>query len=146
MPGGQPSTTQPSAGPWLSPQVVTRNRWPNVLCDMAGLVTGFGTRRPTEGAPNLGLAQRPGEEAEGRLQGRLVGAILGDAKAAAKVQAAPGRGGAGGDEVVGAAAGQPLELGARDGARGEPAVAVGRDHAVGVAEQDGDRRAQPREA
>src|SRR5690606_26554741 len=34
MPGGQPSTTQPSAGPWLSPQVVTRNRWPNVLCDI----------------------------------------------------------------------------------------------------------------
>ena len=33
-PGGQPSTTQPSAGPWLSPQVVTRNRWPKVLCDM----------------------------------------------------------------------------------------------------------------
>ena len=35
MPGGQPSTTQPSAGPWLSPQVVTRKRWPNVLCDMS---------------------------------------------------------------------------------------------------------------
>ena len=34
MPGGQPSTTQPSAGPWLSPQVVTRKRWPKVLCDM----------------------------------------------------------------------------------------------------------------
>ena len=33
-PGGQPSTTQPSAGPWLSPQVVTRKRWPKVLCDM----------------------------------------------------------------------------------------------------------------
>ena len=29
--GGQPSTTQPIAGPWLSPQVVTRNRWPNVF-------------------------------------------------------------------------------------------------------------------
>src|SRR5271166_3250905 len=29
--GGQPSTTQPIAGPWLSPQVVTRNKWPNVL-------------------------------------------------------------------------------------------------------------------
>ena len=35
MRGGQPSTTQPIAGPWLSPQVVTRNRWPKVLCDMA---------------------------------------------------------------------------------------------------------------
>ena len=32
--GGQPSTTQPIAGPWLSPKVVTRKRWPNVLCDM----------------------------------------------------------------------------------------------------------------
>ena len=35
MPGGQPSTTQPIAGPWLSPKVVTRNRWPKVLNDMA---------------------------------------------------------------------------------------------------------------
>src|SRR4051812_4821688 len=34
--GGQPSTTQPSAGPWLSPKVVTRKRWPNVLWDMGG--------------------------------------------------------------------------------------------------------------
>jgi hypothetical protein len=33
-PGGQPSTTQPMAGPWLSPKVVTRKRWPKVLCDM----------------------------------------------------------------------------------------------------------------
>src|SRR5690348_12248550 len=33
MRGGQPSTTQPIAGPWLSPQVVTRNRWPKVLWD-----------------------------------------------------------------------------------------------------------------
>src|SRR5581483_9766755 len=32
--GGQPSTTQPIATPWLSPKVVTRNRWPNVLWDM----------------------------------------------------------------------------------------------------------------
>ena len=32
--GGQPSTTQPIAGPWLSPKVVTRNIWPKVLCDM----------------------------------------------------------------------------------------------------------------
>ena len=28
MPGGQPSTIAPIAGPWLSPQVVTRKRWP----------------------------------------------------------------------------------------------------------------------
>ena len=32
--GGQPSTTQPIAGPWLSPKVVTRNIWPNVLNDI----------------------------------------------------------------------------------------------------------------
>ena len=33
-PGGQPSTMQPSAGPWLSPKLVTQKRWPNVLPDM----------------------------------------------------------------------------------------------------------------
>src|SRR3954464_6305579 len=33
--GGQPSTTQPIATPWLSPKVVTRNMWPNVLKDIA---------------------------------------------------------------------------------------------------------------
>ena len=30
-PGGQPSTTQPSAGPWLSPKLVTVNSLPNVF-------------------------------------------------------------------------------------------------------------------
>ena len=39
MRGGQPSTTQPMAGPWLSPQVVTRNRWPKLLCDMGSATT-----------------------------------------------------------------------------------------------------------
>jgi hypothetical protein len=34
MRGGQPSTTQPIAGPWLSPKVVTRKECPNVLKDM----------------------------------------------------------------------------------------------------------------
>src|ERR1700730_8743628 len=34
MRGGQPSTTQPIAGPWLSPKVVTLNIWPNVLNDI----------------------------------------------------------------------------------------------------------------
>ena len=33
-PGGQPSTMAPMAGPWLSPKVVTRNRWPKLLCDI----------------------------------------------------------------------------------------------------------------
>src|SRR5262245_4930427 len=37
MPGGQPSTTQPIAAPWLSPQVVMRKRWPKLLCDMGFL-------------------------------------------------------------------------------------------------------------
>ena len=36
MPGGQPSTTQPMAGPWLSPQVVKRKAWPKVFPVMAG--------------------------------------------------------------------------------------------------------------
>src|SRR5262249_6000945 len=34
MAGGQPSLPQPIEGAWLSPQVVTRKRWPMVLCDM----------------------------------------------------------------------------------------------------------------
>src|SRR3977135_3816766 len=33
-PGGQPSTMQPMAGPWLSPNVVTVNSLPMVLPDM----------------------------------------------------------------------------------------------------------------
>jgi hypothetical protein len=32
-PGGQPSITQPIAGPWLSPKVVTVNNLPNELLD-----------------------------------------------------------------------------------------------------------------
>ena len=34
-PGGQPSTTAPIAGPWLSPKVVTQNERPIVLPDIA---------------------------------------------------------------------------------------------------------------
>src|SRR5882724_3731956 len=37
MRGGTPSTTQPIAGPWLSPQVVKRKRWPKLLKDISGL-------------------------------------------------------------------------------------------------------------
>ena len=33
-PGGQPSTMHPSAGPWLSPKVVTVNNLPMLLPDM----------------------------------------------------------------------------------------------------------------
>src|SRR5690606_12191546 len=36
MPGGQPSTTQPIAGPCDSPKVVTRSNWPKVfMCPFA---------------------------------------------------------------------------------------------------------------
>src|SRR5262249_4953172 len=35
MRGGMPSTTQPIAAPWLSPQVVTRNSVPQLFADMA---------------------------------------------------------------------------------------------------------------
>ena len=42
-PGGQPSTMAPIAAPWLSPQVVTRNRWPKLLSGMGVLrVSGAG--------------------------------------------------------------------------------------------------------
>ena len=33
-PGGHPSTVAPNAGPWLSPQVVTRKRWPKLFIDI----------------------------------------------------------------------------------------------------------------
>ena len=38
MPGGQPSTTQPIATPWLSPNEVTQNSLPSVLPDMGSFV------------------------------------------------------------------------------------------------------------
>ena len=38
-PGGQPSTTQPMAGPCDSPKDVTQNSLPNVLPDMVGSVS-----------------------------------------------------------------------------------------------------------
>ena len=36
-PGGQPSTMQPSAGPWLSPKVVTVKSLPMLLPDMSSV-------------------------------------------------------------------------------------------------------------
>src|SRR5579859_7726742 len=57
IPGGQPSTTQPSAGPWLSPQVVTRKRWPNVLCDIGRGLTGNRLRRQSRPADWLVLVR-----------------------------------------------------------------------------------------
>src|SRR5665213_2185319 len=51
MRGGQPSTTQPIAAPWLSPKLVKRNIWPKVLNDMA-------TRAPARvRSPRLGRGQ-----------------------------------------------------------------------------------------
>src|ERR1043166_3376443 len=49
MRGGQPLTTQPTAAPWLSPKVATRNRWPKVLNDMAWPLGGWGIPRVRSG-------------------------------------------------------------------------------------------------
>jgi hypothetical protein len=38
MPGGQPSITQPMAGPWDSPKVVTVNNFPKLLLDTLPLL------------------------------------------------------------------------------------------------------------
>src|SRR5690348_3603857 len=95
MPGGQPSTTQPSAGPWLSPQVVTRKRWPKVLCDMARLVAA-----PSR-LGQLRRAHHPGEEDQRLLQGGHVGGALRRLQAGADGHATlHGRGRAGRQEVV----------------------------------------------
>jgi hypothetical protein len=48
MRGGQPSTTQPIAGPWLSPKVVTRKECPNVLNDMVEKLGAPATRKGAE--------------------------------------------------------------------------------------------------
>src|SRR6516164_239436 len=58
MRGGQPSTTQPIAAPWLSPKVVTRKRWPKVLNDMEFLPLRCGSPRASRGQmalPGKGL-------------------------------------------------------------------------------------------
>src|SRR5262245_4890797 len=49
MRGGQPSTTQPIAAPWLSPKVVTRKRWPKVLNDMGFHPLACGSPRAGRG-------------------------------------------------------------------------------------------------
>ncbi len=41
-PGGHPSTTHPIAGPWLSPNVVTRKTWPKVLWDTPAILDHVG--------------------------------------------------------------------------------------------------------
>src|SRR5262245_66514875 len=49
MRAGQPSTTQPIAGPWLSPKVVTLKRWPKVLNDIEFHSTPCGSPRGCRG-------------------------------------------------------------------------------------------------
>ena len=44
--GGVPSTTQPMAGPWLSPQVVNLNSVPKVLSDIQGRVLTTAAKLP----------------------------------------------------------------------------------------------------
>src|SRR5215212_11703517 len=64
--GGQPSTTQPIAGPWLSPKVVNRNRCPNVLNDIE-ICRVSGTPHSLRG--QFGRAPRP--TAHPRTRARL---------------------------------------------------------------------------
>src|SRR5690348_15861321 len=90
-PGGQPSTTQPSAGPWLSPKVVTLNSRPKVLPatlgPLARLVHGRelgGAEQehfrlaafelePGEGRLGVGLLQRPAAVAHLHHQDAILG-------------------------------------------------------------------------
>src|ERR1035441_6037031 len=108
MRGGQPSTTQPIAAPWLSPKLVNRKRWPNVLNDMGvPLVAGVVTR--SLAAVKSGVAREslalenvnhPLRNIEQRRGGRLGDAEMGDQ---------PARGTAmGGDHRVGRQALVPL--------------------------------------
>src|SRR5262249_29586167 len=62
IPGGQPSTIQPMAGPWLSPNVVTVNSLPIVLPDMNAR---HAVAQPSAGKPHHRLAQSPTRRTEG---------------------------------------------------------------------------------
>src|SRR6185437_8414096 len=55
MRGGQPSTTHPIPGPWLSPKVVKRNRCPKVLWDMASDTVHTG--RPCAASNRIGCPE-----------------------------------------------------------------------------------------
>src|SRR5690348_12767773 len=75
-PGGQPSTTQPSATPWLSPKLVTLKRRPKVLPDTRRLLVGLTQRAQLVGAQQehlclTALELQPGERhiRIGMLQG-----------------------------------------------------------------------------
>src|ERR1700730_15567573 len=68
--GGQPSTTQPIAGPWLSPKVVTRKRWPKVLWDMGSKAKRGGAALSTVNDPRDGKGGGGGKRTDDcRLQG-----------------------------------------------------------------------------
>src|ERR1035437_11146054 len=108
MRGGHPPTAQPLAAPWLSPKLVNRKRWPNVLNDMGvPLVAGVVTR--SLAAVKSGVAREslalenvnhPPRNIEQRRGGRL-----GDAEMGYQ----PARGTAmGGDDRVGRQALVPL--------------------------------------
>ena len=62
--GGQPSTVAPKAGPWLSPQVVTRKRWPKLFMDIGLLL--FTTPLYPE-TPRGGSGLQNGFELHGQL-------------------------------------------------------------------------------
>src|SRR6185503_21296839 len=59
-PGGQPSTMQPSAGPWLSPKVVTVNNLPIELPDIPFCLGQLLARQQEHTAP-AALEFEPGE-------------------------------------------------------------------------------------
>src|SRR5437588_6905809 len=71
MRAGQPSTTQPIAGPWLSPKVVTRKRWPKVLNDMGWTGWRFGTPLAVRGqmSPVRYAKQRLSSQGRRRIAG-----------------------------------------------------------------------------
>src|SRR6476646_6520104 len=50
IPGGQPSTTQPIAGPWDSPKLVTVKRVPRVLPDIASSLAHLPRKPPRHDA------------------------------------------------------------------------------------------------
>src|SRR5687768_486280 len=71
-PGGQPSTTQPIAGPWLSPNDVTVNMRPNELPAMewslpiAGCSKSQPSHPPNPGAPRRAFSPARPQRAKRR--------------------------------------------------------------------------------
>src|SRR5262245_36570543 len=118
MPGGQPSTTQPIAAPWLSPKVVTRNIWPNVLNDMdfhrlrsgGSPAAGRGQMAVTLGITHQVLA---GEDVDHTLLDRVVRRLFGGCDAEIADQR-PRRAAMGSHDRVAVERGVPLTNAARD--------------------------------